>query len=214
MKARNDSGAPVTMKRKGVFFDLGRVLLDFDMMPFFSEIAESTGRHISDVRKALVDERWLRRYECGEFDDDAFFDGIRRITSYSGEENRLRHLWTDIFRPIEKNISLVKRLTARYPVGLISNTSPLHISHIRKSYDVLDLIPVCILSYEVGVVKPDRRIFARALQQLQVDATGSVFIDDLEENLSGARDLGMDVIHYSEQVDLEAELARLGFAVS
>jgi hypothetical protein len=92
----------------GVFFDHGKVLLDFDLTPFFTEIATQTQSDPVTVRTSLSD--LFDRYECGEFGDDAFFDELRRITGYSGDESLLRHLWTDIFTPVEKNITLMKAL--------------------------------------------------------------------------------------------------------
>jgi len=197
--------------KRGVFFDLGRVLLDFDLMPFFDAIARQTGSDVAAVRTSLSAARWFDRYERGEFDDDGFFIGLRRITGYAGDEQEIRRLWTEIFIPIEKNIALMHELRLRYPIGLISNTSPLHISHIERRFDLLAHIPVRVLSYEVGLMKPDRRIFEQAVEKLGVHAEGSVFIDDLEVNLSGAKELGMHVIHYLPDVDLKRELAALGF---
>lgn len=197
--------------KRGVFFDLGRVLLDFDLIPFFAEIARQTESDLATVRSSLADARLFDRYERGEFDDDVFFSGLRRITDYAGDEQLLRRLWTDIFTPIEKNIALMHALRERYPIGLISNTSPLHISHIEQHYDLLAHIPVRVLSYEVGFMKPDRRIFEHALKQHGVHAEGSVFIDDMEVNLSGAKELGMHVIQYLPDVDLKQELMKLGF---
>lgn len=197
--------------KRGVFFDLGGVLLDFDLIPFLTEIARQTESDPVTVRNRLSDAHLFDRYERGELDDDSFFAGLRRITGYDGDGQLLRDLWTDIFTPIEKNIALMHALRDRYPIALISNTSPLHVSHIKKNFDLLTHIPVRVLSYEVGLTKPDPRIFDHALKQLGVQAEGSVFIDDLEVNLSGAEELGMHVIQYLPDVDLKQELLNLGF---
>lgn len=199
--------------KRGVIFDLGRVLLDFDLIPFFAEIARQTESDLASVRSAISDVRLMDRYELGEIDDDSFFIELQEITGYTGDEQQLRGLWTDIFTPIEKNIALMHALRERYPIGLISNTSPLHISHIDQHFDILAHIPVCVLSYQIGLMKPDRRIFEHALKLLSIHAEGSVFIDDLEVNLSGAKELGMHVIQYLPDVDLELELVKLGFSI-
>lgn len=95
-------------RMRSVFFDPGKVLLDFDLTPFFTEIATQTQSDPVTVRTSLSD--LFDRYECGEFGDDAFFDELRRITGYSGDESLLGHLRTDIFTPVEKNITLMKAL--------------------------------------------------------------------------------------------------------
>ncbi len=56
-----------------------------------------------------------------------------------------------------------------------------------------------VFSSEVGVCKPEPKIFQRALEQLGVDASETLFIDDRERNVHGANALGIHAIHYKNR---------------
>jgi epoxide hydrolase-like predicted phosphatase len=61
------------------------------------------------------------------------------------------------------------------------------------------LFDVIVFSSEVGVCKPDPHIFQCALEQLGVDASATVFIDDRENNVNGAKALGIHAIQYKNR---------------
>lgn len=63
---------------------------------------------------------------------------------------------------------------------------------IRQTFADLDADPDdFVLSFEVGAVKPDRRIFETALTRLGVDASDTLMVGDSEENDGGAQALGI-----------------------
>jgi putative hydrolase of the HAD superfamily len=62
------------------------------------------------------------------------------------------------------------------------------------------------ISAEVGVVKPDSRIYRKALETLNVAPAESVFLDDFPDNVAGARAVGMQAIHFKQVDQALAEL--------
>jgi putative hydrolase of the HAD superfamily len=66
-----------------------------------------------------------------------------------------------------------------------------------------------IISAEVGVEKPDARIFQIALEKLGVAASESVFLDDFAENIAAARALGMQTIHFTQPEQALVQLEKL-----
>jgi putative hydrolase of the HAD superfamily len=73
---------------------------------------------------------------------------------------------------------------------------------------------VVIESAVVGLRKPDPRIYELVLRELAVDATATVFLDDLGINLKPARELGMTTIKVTDTDRALDELATtLGFEV-
>jgi beta-phosphoglucomutase-like phosphatase (HAD superfamily) len=63
---------------------------------------------------------------------------------------------------------------------------------------------------EEKVMKPDPEIYLRTLNRLDCKAAESIFVDDFAENITAARSLGMNAIHFNPSVDLSAELRKLG----
>jgi putative hydrolase of the HAD superfamily len=73
---------------------------------------------------------------------------------------------------------------------------------------------VIVESAVVGLRKPDPRIYELVLSELAVDATATVFLDDLGINLKPARAMGMTTIKVIDPAQALAELATtLGFEV-
>jgi putative hydrolase of the HAD superfamily len=90
-------------------------------------------------------------------------------------------------------LATLDRLRGRYRLGAVTNTFPVPgvgglPSDVRERFDVV------VASTEVGLRKPDPRIYLLACEQLGVEPTACVFLDDLGINLKPARELGMATI--------------------
>lgn len=73
-----------------------------------------------------------------------------------------------------------------------------------------ELFDAVVISAEVGMRKPDERIFRHALDLLGLDAAECVFIDDIEHNIRAAEALGIRGIHHTRPDTTIAELRGLG----
>ena len=81
----------------------------------------------------------------------------------------------------------------------------------RAMLPVDEIFDVVVDSAFVGTRKPEPRIYGLTLEALGVDAGSALFIDDIEANCTGARELGIHAVWFqsSEQAiaDTEAALA-------
>jgi HAD superfamily hydrolase (TIGR01509 family) len=66
-----------------------------------------------------------------------------------------------------------------------------------------------IISAEVGLVKPDVRIYQLAVEQLGVKPAEAVFIDDMQQNITGAVKAGLQGIHFINSQKLRLDLDQL-----
>ena len=104
-------------------------------------------------------------------------------------------------------VDYIRSLHGRYKTGVISNA----LSDVRAAIDskwhMADAFDAIIISAEVGVMKPDARIFYIALQSLGVQPAEAVFVDDFPHNVDGARAVGMHAIQFRgfEQIRLDLE---------
>ena len=67
-----------------------------------------------------------------------------------------------------------------------------------------------VVSGEVGVIKPDPRIFELLIERFAIDPEGTVYIDDVEANVIAARPFGIHAIHFTTAAALREELVGLG----
>jgi putative hydrolase of the HAD superfamily len=101
-----------------------------------------------------------------------------------------------------------------YSLLLGSNTNLLHSTYFRRRFvPPFDQFDHLVLSHEVGHMKPDRRFYDACVRAAGVPAMSCVFIDDLPQNVEGARRAGLTALHYSDTPTLIGDLGRLGIEV-
>ena len=107
-------------------------------------------------------------------------------------------------------IAYIDRLRAAgYHLGLLSNAGD-NARHIfTEVYPVLSHFDSVTTSAEEGVMKPDPRIFRVALARAGVQPYEAVFVDDVAENIEGAREVGMLGVHFRASAAAISELAAL-----
>jgi len=100
---------------------------------------------------------------------------------------------------------------AGYKTALLSNMQPDMIAHVRAKFSWLKEFDEQIFSSEVRLVKPDPALYLRCLERLGTRASETIFIDDREENVAGARAVGMTAFRFRSIPELRRELESAGF---
>ena len=103
-------------------------------------------------------------------------------------------------------LDYIRSLHPRFKVGLLSNAWDDLREMMHNRWDIEKLFDELIISAEVGIVKPDPRVFQLALERLGVQPLEAVFIDDMLVNVEAARQLGMAGIQFLDTQQTLAEL--------
>jgi putative hydrolase of the HAD superfamily len=185
-----------------IFFDIGKVLVDYDFEPVFQKVAEVCGLSKDETGAILYGGQELWDYENGLISTEAFFQHLKTKLSYPGSIEELQFLWCDVFMPLEDHIQLARQLAQYYPMALISNTCDAHIRFIEERYDFFSLFKERIYSHEVHCRKPDLEIYNIALERMKGDRFEALFIDDREENIITPSRNGWQTIHLRNDVNL------------
>lgn len=111
--------------------------------------------------------------------------------------------WTQLNPAVLDWVAQLKQ--TGYKVGIISNMPPDILAYMQENFRWLkeDLFDSLIFSCQRKVCKPDPEIYRVSLQEIGLEATECLFIDDTEENIEAARKLGYSVFHYRQPADLE-----------
>ncbi len=198
------------MKPTHLFFDIGGVLgtngWDREQR---REAAERFGLDDEFERRhqELVGDWEAGRIRMDDYLESAVFYCPRR---FSQEE--LVEFILSLSRPYPETVAVVSRLAAEGRVRLmtLNNESEELNRHRIKTFGLEGLFSAYLSSCWLGVRKPSRLIFERALGLAQVDPERSLFIDDREQNLGPARRLGFQTLHYTGTAELEMALRELG----
>jgi putative hydrolase of the HAD superfamily len=100
---------------------------------------------------------------------------------------------------------------AGYKTALLSNMQTDMIAHVRAKFPWLKDFDHQIFSSEVRLIKPDPALYRRALEKLGTRASETIFIDDREENVAGARAAGMMAFRFRSLPELRRDLESAGF---
>lgn len=198
---------------EAVIFDYGGVLVDMHW-----DVARAIERDhalaAGTIPRTLYSGEAWRRVEVGDYDRDAWLrESHEALEQHAGRAMPpLHEQWRAEWHLIEPNIALVRRLRESHRVSVLSNADRSLESTLREKHGIFDLFHDVICSADVGLAKPDARIFALAAERLGIAPAACVFIDDTEHNVTAAREAGIAAIHY--RVDqghvLEQQLAEIG----
>jgi HAD superfamily hydrolase (TIGR01509 family) len=196
---------------EALLFDLGRVLIDLDFEAGMARLAARCDLPRDRFEEVLLDQQWIRRYECGEISTADFHDYLCRQGRLQMELDEFHESWSAILMPgLIVPEQLLANLKRRYPLILVSNINECHAGHVAKNYNVFDYFDAKIFSYEVGALKPDREIYEAAITAAGKPAETLFFTDDREENVWGAQQVGIHAHQFTSTSQLIAVLKQHG----
>lgn len=198
-----------------VVFDLGKVLVDFDYTIAARKIAEHCGLPPVEVKKHLDFSPVLLRYESGLMTREEFFDEVRRVTNFSGSLAEFGSFFADIFWEIPRMIETQAALRRYHvPTYIFSNTNDLAIEHIRRNFPFFANFDGYILSYEVGTMKPEAKIYEELEKLSGKRGAEILYLDDRQENVDAGAARGWQVILQTEPEKSVAAMKQLGLPVA
>jgi HAD superfamily hydrolase (TIGR01509 family) len=119
-------------------------------------------------------------------------------------------IWTCYFRIHQEVLPLVEALLSRAQVALISNTNEMQWHFLRPQLPVLERFSALVLSYELGLAKPDPEIFRAALRRVGRQPEACAFFDDVPAYVEAARGVGVQAEVFTTAANFRVQLARLG----
>jgi epoxide hydrolase-like predicted phosphatase len=106
-------------------------------------------------------------------------------------------------------IEYARQLRPRYRTGILSNSFVGAREREQAAYGFEDLVDEIVYSHEAGMSKPDPRIYALACARLRVRPQETVFLDDADRCLAGARDAGIHPVRYQNNAQAIEEIEKL-----
>ena len=200
------------MEPKFFYFDLGIVLVDFSVERMLRQIAEVAGLDPDRVSEAIFDSGLQKQHELGRITWREFYESFCQATGARPDYDGLTLAATAIF---ELNLSMVPVVAqcsqAGHRLGILSNTCQTHWQYCRDRFRVIgETFEVHTLSYEVGATKPDLKIYEAAAEKAGLAPEEIFFVDDMPENVAGAKSAGFDAVQYTTTPALVSDLQKRG----
>jgi len=203
------------MRPPVLVFDFGNVISFFDYMIIHGRFGRRLGLS-AEAFRTLAEERGMTRllaeFERGAISSEEF---SRRVQEPLGLDIAFEEFaadWQDIFELNESVAALIPGLKKRgHTLVLGSNTNAIHAAFYRRRFrETLDHFDHFVYSHELLIMKPDRGFFEACAKVASAPPESCVFIDDIEENVEGARAAGLIGLHYRDTPRLIADLRELG----
>jgi 2-haloacid dehalogenase len=198
-------------ERAVVVFDLGGVLIDWNPRHLYSRLFDD----------AAAMERFLAEVCSGPWNawQDAgrpFAEAVEILAARHPEQRELIaaywERWPEMVSgAIEGSVELLAELReAGHELHALTNWSAETFALTRPRFPFLEWFETTVVSAEVGLIKPDPRIFAHLLERIGRRPQECVYIDDSRPNVVMAEYLGFDAIPFRDAAELRADLARRG----
>lgn len=194
-----------------LLFDLGGVVIELGGLPIWQEWTR-------ELDERAVWERWLRspavrRFESGRTRPREFADEICAEFGLGiGPEEFLAHFAKWPKAPFPGVLELLAALRRRFRLGCLSNCNEIHWPRFLVEMGLAAAFDHTFSSHQLGVLKPDRDVFERVVQQLGCRPARILFLDDNALNVEGARRAGLDAEVVCGPEGIRTALATRGIA--
>ncbi len=195
------------MTIRAIVFDIGGVL----------EITPDLGLDVKwdqklNLQPGELNERMTNVWQAGSIGTitiDQVHKGLAEIMGMSAAQvdEFMDDLWREYLGTL--NIELVeyfRSLRPKYQTAIISNSFVGAREKEEQHYRFSELCDFIIYSHEVGLSKPDPRIFTLTCKRLGLRPEEVIFLDDHDEVMTSAREIGIHCIEYENNAQAIAEI--------
>jgi 2-haloacid dehalogenase len=200
----------LTQQRSIVVFDLGGVLIDWNPRHLYRKLFADEAAMEAFLATVCTQE-WNERQDAGRSFSEAAALLCEQHPQHAELIEAFGARFDEMMRgPIEGTVTILETLHERgVPLYALSNWSAETYPLAAKRFEFLNLFRGMVISGEVGVIKPDPRIFRILLERHRIEPGKAVYIDDNPRNAEAARAFGIHGIHFTDPAKLRRELEDL-----
>ena len=192
------------MAIKKVIFDVGQVLVKFSPKNLFLKILKNE-EEVDYFLKNICTWEWHIQQDL-VYDTSKVAEPMAK--KYPEYKEAIDAFYGRFLEMIEgtykENVNLALQLKKQgYSIYLLSNFPGDQFEKYRLQNSYIDMFDDRIISGDVGLAKPDKKIYELAVQKFSLIPEESLFIDDKIENIKGAEKVGIQTIHLEQPKDLK-----------
>lgn len=198
------------MAIKAIIFDMGGVILRTEDPSSREALARRLGTTRRELEKKVFQSESSLESEVGKITDAEHWHIV--LQHYGLEPESYPQVYKEFFAGDtmdEVIIEYIKQLKKDYKIGLLSNAWVNARENLSRLYDFQKYFDDLVFSAEVGMRKPDERIFRLVLERLEVEPQEAIFIDDFAINITGATEIGIHAVLYKDRDEAIGEVNQL-----
>jgi 2-haloacid dehalogenase len=200
-----------TERIRAAIFDLGGVLVDWNPRHLYRKLIADEAAMEAFLAEVCTQE-WNEQQDAGR----PFAEAVARLCAEHPDHAALIAAydarWDEMIAgAIDGSVAVLAELRARrMPLYALTNWSAEKFPVARERFDFLTWFDDILVSGEVGLKKPDPRIFRMLLDRHGLAAEHCVYIDDVERNVTAAAAIGLAALQFRTPERLRDDLAALG----
>jgi HAD superfamily hydrolase (TIGR01509 family) len=192
-----------------VVFDVGGVLAHLGGVDSMRQLSGIEDDH--ELWRRWLTCPWVRRFERGECAPEDFASGVVADWGLSVTPERyLEEFARWSVGPLPGAEELLGSVRRQLPVACLSNTNVVHWQAGMASWPLMGLFDHCFLSFEMGMLKPDRDVFEHVCGRLGSTPSRTLFLDDNLMNVRAAASVGLRAIHVNGVAEARRALVAHG----
>jgi len=197
------------MSIKAVIFDLGGVLVRTEDRAPRTELGLRFGKSYAEMDRVVFNKS-SHRASIGEITSREHWQFVMR--SLDLPDSEIEPFYDQFFGGDVVDYEIIKTISSlrpKYTTALLSNAWDDLRQLMIEKWKINSAFDQIFISAEIGIAKPDERIYKFTLEKLGLGPEETVFLDDFIENIEAARALGMHGIHFKEPGEAMRELREL-----
>lgn len=200
----------IPQNTKNIIFDLGGVILNVDVNKTFNTFFNLVEKPLNIENRRNEIFSLCNKFEMDLLSEFEFREKICKILNITIDDDYFDKIWNSMILDYPPaRIQLLKNLTSKYNIALLSNTNRIHHKHFvnlfktRFDFDFSSLFMYEFYSHDLKLRKPDEKIFYAVLEKSNFKAEDTFFIDDNFDNVETAKKCGLSAYQIKESESIE-----------
>jgi len=195
-------------KCKAIIFDLGAVILNINYQNTIDEFNKLEVKNSINFYSKKIQTDLFNQIETGVISSNEFLKALQKETK-NANITQVEQAWNAMLLDLpQERIQLIKKLKNSHAIYLLSNTNAIHIDAFKERLGNTKWLAFCelfdkmYLSHELGLRKPNVKIFEYVLKEQKLKAEEVLFIDDSPQHIASAKKLGIHCHHLLDDEDI------------
>ena len=192
------------LKYKAIIFDLGGVIVNLDQDRTIRSF-KRLNVNLDEVNDKLP---IFKQYEVGQVNTETFIQTIKAELKGNASDLEISNAWNNMILDVPADrIEVLKELRKHYQLYVLSNTNELHIQEFTKLFETDhpnekwdNLFDKIYYSHKIGLSKPNKEAWQLILDENNLLASETIFIDDTIMHYKAAETLGIKSIWAKEPI--------------
>lgn len=201
---------------KNLVFDFGGVIVDLDKDNAIRQFKEIGVHNIEDYIGLYAQQGIFLEVEDGTIDEVTFCRNLSMLIDKELAFEEVKNAWLAFIVGLdESKLDYIESLKNKYNLYILSNTNPFIQSWAQssdfssKERPLNDYFKKIYASYEMGYIKPNRKIFELMVEDAHLIPSETLFIDDGERNITIAKEMGFKTYLAKNKEDWRDSISKI-----